>query len=131
MSFLLWLHLVAASVWLGGLVMLGAAVLVALRTLEREQFRAFARSAGRAFAVLAVAAWLVIGVSGLALASRHGWSRLLVDKTGLAVAIVVFTVAHTLLGMRTQSRAAVMASRTLSVVILAATLVVYWMGVNL
>lgn len=131
MTFLLWLHLVAASIWLGGLVLLAVAVVAALRTLEREQFRAFIRVAGRIFAVVAAAAWLVLGVTGLAMAQQHGWSRLLVDKTGLAATIVVLTVVHTVLGTRTGSRAAVMTSRTLAVVIFAATLVVYWMGVNL
>ena len=131
MPFLLWLHLVAAATWLGGLVVLAVAVVAALRTLERDQFRAFVRVAARIFAVVAAAAWVVLGITGLAMAQQRGWSRLLVDKTVLAAAIVVLTVLHTVLGTRTGSRAAVVTSRTLAVVIFLATLAVYWMAVNL
>ena len=131
MAVLLWLHIIAAAIWLGGLVMLAVAVVAALRTLEREQFRAFIRVAARVFAGLALVAWLLLGATGLAMAERRGWSRLLVDKTGLAVLVVVLTVVHTLLGMRTGSRAAVMASRTVAVLIFLATLGIFWMAVNL
>ncbi len=123
--------MVAASIWLGGLVMLGAATVVALRTLERDDFRRFIRAAGRTFAVLAAGAWLLLGLSGLALAHEHGWTRPLVLKTGLAVLVVAMTVAHTLLGARTGSRAAVMSSRALSVLILVATLLIFWIALNL
>ena len=110
---------------------LGVAVFAGLRTLDRDQFRRLIRTAGRGFAVVSAVAWLVLGATGLALAQTHGWSRLLVDKTVLAVIVVLMAVAHTVLGMRTGSRAAVMASRTLAVAILVATLAIYWMAVNL
>ena len=35
-DFLIFLHLVGASVWLGGLVTLAAVIVVAFRSLERE-----------------------------------------------------------------------------------------------
>lgn len=89
------------------------------------------RVAGRIFGGLSVVVWLVLGATGLALAAHNGWSRLLVDKTTLAVVVVLMAVVHTVLGMRTASRAAVMTSRTLAVLIFAATLVIYWMAVNL
>jgi len=41
MAVLLWLHLVGAALWLGGLVALAMAVLVAPRTLPCAMFRVF------------------------------------------------------------------------------------------
>lgn len=131
MKALLWLHLVAASTWLGGMVMLGVALVAAHRTLDPERFRAFIRLAGRIFGGVSVVAWLLIGVSGLAMASRLGWSRPLVDKTGLAVLVVLMTAGHVVLGRRTGSRPSIITSRVLGLLVLAGTLAVYWMAVNL
>lgn len=111
--------------------MLGAATVVSLRTLEPDDFRRYIRAAGRAFAVLAAGVWLLLLLTGLALAAEHGWTRLLVIKTGLAVLAVAMTAAHAGLGARTGSRAAVMSSRALSVLILGATLLIFWIALNL
>lgn len=131
MDFLVWLHVVGAALWLGGLVTLAVAVLVAFRSLPREQARLFVRNAGRAFAIVSVVAWILLAVSGLTFASQRHWPQLVVEKIGLAAAVVVATVAHTLLGRQAASRAAVMVSRALSVLILAGTLYLFWMGVRL
>ncbi len=131
MDFLIWIHLVGAALWLGGLVTLAVAVVVAFRSLPREQARSFVRNAGRAFAGLAAFAWLLLAISGLTLGAQRHWSQLVVEKVGLAAAVVLATIAHTLLGMRTSSRAAVMTSRVLSVLILLGTLYLFWFGVRL
>jgi putative copper export protein len=130
-DFLLWVHLLGAALWLGGLVTLALAVVLAFRTLPREHARAYVRSAGRAFAALSAVAWLLLAVSGLPFAAQRHWPQLVLEKVGLAVVVLLATVVHTLLGMRTASRPAVLASRALSVLIFAGTLYLFWMGVEL
>ena len=79
MDFLVWLHVVGAALWLGGLVTLAVAVLVAFRSLPREQARLFVRNAGRAFAIVSVVAWILLAVSGLTFASQRHWPQLVVE----------------------------------------------------
>jgi hypothetical protein len=130
MTLLIWLHLVGAALWLGGLVTLAIAVLAALRALPREQFRAFIRQAAWAFAGLSALAWLLIGVSGLLLAGRAGWPPLIRVKTAVAASVVVATVLHVVTGRLTTARLAVMTSRTLALAVFAGTLAIFWLGVQ-
>ena len=130
MTFLLWLHLVGAALWLGGLATLALAVVIALRTVPRPAARSFIRTAGWAFAGLSALAWLVIAVSGLLLAAGLGWPELIRIKTGIAAAVVVAAVLHVLTGRQTSSRPAVLASRALALLVFAGTLVVFWLGVE-
>jgi hypothetical protein len=130
MPILVWLHLIGASIWLGGLVMLALTVLVALRTLPRDQFRVLVRRAGWAFAGLSAMAWLLIGVSGLLLAGRLGWPDLVRAKTGLGAALLVATALHVATGRLTASRPAMAASRALAVLVLLGTLAAFWLGVE-
>jgi putative copper export protein len=125
-----WLHLLGAALWLGGVVFLGVLVIVAYRALDRPLFRQVARLAGRAFAGLSVVAWLLILVSGLALATEMRWPRLIVEKTGLAVLVVIGTAVHVVTGMRTESRTAITISRSVGVLVLLGTLVIFWIGVR-
>ena len=127
---LVWLHLVGAALWLGGLVMLAVTVVVALRTLPRELFPAFVRRAGWAFAVLSAVAWLLIGVSGIVLAGQAGWPAVVRVKTILGAAILVATAVHVVTGRLTASRAAIMTSRTLAPLVFLGTLAIYWLGVQ-
>lgn len=83
MTVLVWLHLVGASLWLGGLVTLAAVVLVAARTVPRDAFGRSVRTAGWTFAGLSGLAWALLGVSGLVLAARLGWPVLAVVKAAL------------------------------------------------
>lgn len=131
MDFLVWLHVVGAALWLGGMVSLGVAVVVAFRSLQADQARLFIRNAGRAFAGVSVVAWLLLGATGLLFGAQRHWPLLVVEKIGLALAVLVATVAHTLLGMRTRSRPAIVGSRVLSVLILLGTLLLFWFGVRL
>lgn len=130
-DFLIFLHLVGASVWLGGLVTLAAVIVVAFRSLEREAFRLLVRRAGWAFAGLSAGAWLLLAASGLALAYQHRWPELAVVKAILGGAVLLAAVAHVFTGRRSGSRPFVVVSRTLSLLIFAATLTLYWLGVKL
>jgi hypothetical protein len=127
---LIWFHLVGAALWLGGLVTLAATVLVALRTLPREQFRAFVRRAGWAFAALSAVAWLLIGVSGVILAEQRAWPAVVRDKAVLGAAILLAAVAHVVTGRLTTSRVAIVTSRTLALLVFLGTLAIYWLGVQ-
>ncbi len=129
MTVLVWLHLLGAAIWLGGLLTLGLTVVVAVRALPRAEFRVYVRRAGWAFAGLSGAAWLLIGVSGLVMAGRLGWPALIRVKTALAAALLVATLAHVLTGRRAGSRLATVTSRALAFLVFAGTLAVFWLGV--
>ena len=125
-----WLHLVGAALWLGGLVTLAVTVVVALRTLPRELFRAFVRRAGWAFAALSAVAWLMIGVSGIVLAGQAGWPALVRDKAVLGAAILAAAAVHVVTGRLTASRVAIVTSRTLALLVFLGTLAIFWLGVE-
>jgi hypothetical protein len=127
---LVWLHLVGAALWLGGLATLAATVLAAYRVLARESFRLLVRRVGWTFAGLSAVAWLLIGGSGIALAFGVGWPRLVVVKTGLAAAVLAATALHVATARLTESRLAVTVSRALAVLVFAGTLVAFWLGVQ-
>ena len=130
MTFLVWLHLVGAALWLGGLVTLAVTVLVALRTLPRAEFRTLVRRMGWAFAILSAVAWLSIGVSGVVLAGQVGWPALVRLKAVLGAALLAATVLHVLTGRLTTSRLAIVTSRTLALLVFLGTLAVFWLGVQ-
>jgi hypothetical protein len=130
MAVLVWIHLLGAALWLGGLVTLAMAVVVALRTLPRETFRAFVRRAGWAFAGLSAFAWLLIAASGLPMAGQLGWPATVRIKTVLAGALVAATVLHVLTGRLTTSRLAVVTSRMLALLVFGGTLAIFWLGVQ-
>lgn len=130
MAILLWLHLVGAALWLGGLAALALAVLAALRALPRDLFRGFVRQAGWAFAGLSALAWLLIGVSGVLMAGPLGWPPLIRIKTVLAAALLAATALHVVTGRRTASRLSVMTSRTLALLVFVGTLTIFWLGVQ-
>jgi len=54
------LHLLAASVWGGGLLLIAAVLLPALRPLAGEQRRAALRAAIPRFSIMGIAAWAVL-----------------------------------------------------------------------
>jgi len=130
MTVLVLLHLAGASLWLGGLVTLALAVVVALRALPRESFRPFVRQAGWAFAGLSAVSWLLIGVSGALMGDRLGWPAPVQTKAALGAAVLVAAALHVVTGRLTASRAAVLTSRALAALVFAGTLVVFWLGVQ-
>jgi uncharacterized membrane protein len=130
MTVLVWLHLVGASLWLGGLVTLAVAVLVAARTVARDAFGRFVRAAGWTFAGLSGLAWALLAVSGLVLAARLGWPALAVAKGALGGGLLAAAALHVLTG-RSARRPLVLVSRVLAVLLLIGTLVAFWLGVQL
>ncbi|MBO0686237.1 MAG: hypothetical protein J2P45_24070 [Candidatus Dormibacteraeota bacterium] len=130
MGALVWLHLVGAGLWLGGLATLAVVILTALRTLPRESFRLLVRRVGWTFAALSAVSWLLIGASGLALAVRLGWPSLVVLKTAVGAALLLASGLHVLTGRLTASRPAVTVSRGLAVLVFAGTLWIFWLGVQ-
>ena len=100
------LHLIAAAVWAGGLVMLGLAVGAARRTVPDDARVALFRSLGRRFAVVGGIALLVLIATGSDMASdRDAWSQLtdttygktLLAKLILVGVVIVLTLVHTML----------------------------------
>ena len=138
--FWLWLHLLAAAFWLGGLVMLAIVTMSALRQLERPAFRALIRGVGRAFLLGSLIAWAILAISGVALAGGRihglsdltatGFGRTLLIKTGLFALAIVLTLLHTIAGGRA-SPVAVRLSRSLSPVIFLLTLAIFYLAVRL
>ena len=121
-----WLHLIAAAVWLGGMVTL-AVVVVTLRRqgVNREQLRAVAR----AFARLSWAAMGLLLVTGIAQASLyHLWSHppLMWKLTAVAA-----TIAVALVHQFTATRLGPRGQRALEVLMLVATLLVFAAAVRL
>jgi len=135
------LHLLAASYWLGGLITLAILAVVAHRALDDQRFASLMAGAGRAFLAGSLVAWLVIAVSGAAMAASRlkglgqllstAWGRTLDAKTGLALVAVLLTVAHTMAGRRTASINWVRISRILSLLILLATIGIFYLAVRL
>ena len=122
-----WIHLVAAAVWLGGLVVLAASV-AALRRVgaPREHLQALARQFGRVSWVAMTLAVLT-GIAQVQLVGL-GWSypRLQV-KVGLVAAVVVVAFFHTLTAKRSPPAVRGMVEAT----ILALSFGIYWAAVRL
>ncbi len=78
MAFILWIHLVAASVWVGGLITLGALVAVVRREgVDRSVLKAMARMFGRV-------SWSAMGVAVLS----GAWMAVdYLDRPGLALKV--------------------------------------------
>jgi putative copper export protein len=124
MSIVLWFHLVAAAVWLGGLITLGA-IVAALRSeqVERSVLQAVARQFGRV-------SWTAMGVavlSGAWLATEHLGSVWLPVKMAL-VAVAAGLAAWHQFAARNQSPAM---RGILQVLILVASFAVFAAGVAL
>jgi putative copper export protein len=135
------LHLLAAAYWLGGLIMLAMLAIVARSTLDAQAFRSLMAAAGRAFLAGSAAAWAVIAISGVGLASSRmrgladlgstGWGRTLSLKTGMALLAILLTAIHSFAGSRTSSPAWLAASRALSPLILLVTIAIFYLAVRL
>lgn len=89
MRFILWLHLVAAGVWLGGLITLGALV-AAVRTagVDRTVLQAMARQFGRV-------SWTAMGIAVL---SGAWMAADFLDEPMLAVKVGVVALTAGLAG---------------------------------
>ena len=96
-----WLHLIAAAVWTGGLIVLGALIVTLHRAgVDREVLRA----AGRQFARVSWPAMVIAVATGVAqveiMAFDWGYGRLHL-KLGLVATAIVVALAHQLTARRT------------------------------
>ena len=91
MRFVLWLHLIAASVWVGGLVTLGALVTAVRKAgVERSVLQVMARAFGRV-------SWTAMGVAVLTgglMAIDHLSSPWLPAKMGLVALVAALAGWH-------------------------------------
>jgi copper transport protein len=129
------IHLLAAAYWFGGLVMLAMVVVVGMRVLDRDAFRALLVPLARWFAWGAVVAWLLLAITGYLLASQRlsgvealsttSYGRRLALKLVLVVLTVAATVLHTLLG-RSKSPRLLVISRGMALVAFIATAGIFY-----
>jgi putative copper export protein len=107
------IHLLSASVWIGGTAALVVAGVPAIRRLEGEARATAMRTLGRRWRPLGWGAMGVAVVSGLWLTDRHGgfsraaldtdFDRTLIVKSGLVVLLVAGSFVHDfVLGPRLQ-----------------------------
>jgi uncharacterized membrane protein len=90
---LVFMHLLAACVWVGGFVAIAVVARVARRELDTAARVAFFRSLGRSYAKVAASALAVGVVSGTALLGRRGWDQAAGAAALLALALIIATVA--------------------------------------
>jgi putative copper export protein len=98
MNFIFYLHLLGATVWVGGLIVL-AATMSAVRNVTDD--RRVIGVIARRFAALSWIALAVLVVTGLIQTSDYGWSGLLMVKVSLVLASMILAVWHTV-SARTQ-----------------------------
>lgn len=113
------LHLLGIALFVGGQLMLVLVVTPALR----GQDPALMRGAAKRFGIASVAALVLIIATGAAMASHFDrWSDTTLHwKIGLLVLVFVLTGLHT----------RVPYTRAISYVVLATSLVIFWLGVDL
>jgi putative copper export protein len=137
---LLFLHLIAAAFWLGGLMLLPIIVFAGLRSLEREPFQRLIRLTGRAFALGSILAWATLGITGLLLARQHlgsvanlsttAFGQRLLVKVVLAAGALLTAVLHTVTG-RAGSPVLLAVSRILALTTFLLTLGVFYEAARL
>ena len=100
-----WLHILAATIWVGPQVFLFAAVVPAVRTVEDAQVRArVMRVLTTRFGYLAWGAMVVLVITGIGNLYEHplavdelfdrNWGRIFEIKMSLVIATVVLTALH-------------------------------------
>jgi uncharacterized membrane protein len=90
---LLFVHLLAACVWVGGFVTIAVVARVARLELAAPARVSFFRSLGRSYGVVGSAALAVALLTGGALLSRRGWDAWAVVAGLVALALVLATGA--------------------------------------
>jgi len=105
-SLLIWLHLLAAVSWIGGMIFLS---LVLVPVLKREPFASqkalLFRTIGRRFqavvwgaiAVLLFTGPLLLHQGGIPIADPLGWPMVLAAKLGLVAILLILTLTHDLI----------------------------------
>jgi putative copper export protein len=127
LELLRWTHLVAAAVWLGGLVTLAASVMALRRAgAPREHLQAVARQFGR----VSWTAMLLAVLTGLGQVHLLGLSwgyRPLQTKLALVGAVIAVAFAHTLTAKRSPPAVRGIVEST----ILLLSFAIYWAAVRL
>jgi putative copper export protein len=100
------LHLIAAAVWAGGMVMLALAVGAARRTVAEHERVALFRALGRRFAIAGGIAMVVLIATGTDLAADRlgswddlfdtGYGERLLAKLVVVVIVIALTLFHSL-----------------------------------
>ena len=127
LELLRWVHLVAAAVWLGGLVALAASVMALRRAgAPREHLQAVARQFGRvSWTAMVVAVLTGLGQVQL-LGFPWSYSRLQI-KVALVATVIVVAFAHTLTAKRSPPAVRGIVEST----ILLVSFAIYWAAVRL
>ena len=90
---LVFVHLLAACVWVGGFVAIGVVARVARRELEAPAGVAFFRSLGRSYGMVGGSALAVAVLTGAALLAQRGWDRTAGAAALLVLALILATAA--------------------------------------
>jgi uncharacterized membrane protein len=93
MTVLVFVHLLAVSIWVGGFVAIGVASSIARRQLGPAERVAFFRALGRRYGVVGGAALAVALATGAALLADRGWDGGAWAATAIAVALLAVTAA--------------------------------------
>lgn len=123
MSFVFFIHLLAATVWVGGLIVM-AGLVPAVRevTDDRSVIQAMARRFG-------VISWVALGVlvlTGAALAIDN-WSQTLIVKIGLVLLVTMIAAWHSVMGSAQSART----RRATQGVIVALSLLILWAAISI
>ena len=123
MSFFFFIHLLAATVWVGGLIVM-AVLVPAVRevTDDRSVIQAMARRFG-------VISWVALGVlvfTGAALAIDN-WSQTLIVKIGLVLLVTMIAAWHSVMGNAQSART----RRATQGVIVALSLLILWAAISI
>jgi len=103
MLFLMWLHLLAAVAWIGGMLFLSVVLVPVLRrepfasqraVLIRATALRFRAVVWSAIAVLLITGPLLLHERGIPITDLSGWPRILAAKLGLVTILLFFTLSH-------------------------------------
>src|SRR5829696_10262108 len=92
-ALLLFTHLLAACIWVGGLVAIAVVARVARRELAPATRVAFFRSLGRSYATVGGPALAVALLTGAGLLVQRGWDHAATAAALLAVTLILATAA--------------------------------------
>jgi len=106
---LIFVNILAASIWIGGYVAVVFVTRIARRRLTPADQIAFFKDFGKTWGIVATSALLVALASGAVLTADHGWTT-----TATAAAVVAgVLIATTFLGMRQARRISALRSELL------------------
>jgi len=100
---MVFLHLLGAAIWTGGLIFVGLAAVVSRRTLPDDVRVEFFRSLGFGFLILAGVAAALIALSGNVLVDDFGgweqvgktsWGELIIWKTAIFAVVLALALVH-------------------------------------